>query len=275
MKAEKVFNAIGRYSGTALVVAIVGSLLALSTAQRSQPTYSADVTMRIGNAPDSLDADAAWVDLLRSYRVTDHVVKQQLLVLQYDERDADVLRTLRVDTAYFPNEYRLRVDREGRYVILSTREFTADSVNVGEPIGSRLGFIWNPQAGSLKAGREVRFKVLNPRVASEALNDHVGVELLADVMHISYRDTNPVRAAEVANSLASRFVETSVKLRELAAVGKQSAEASLLPDIRIMSGAHIPDSPSGNNPAVIAVGGIALSVILAVAAAMWRDSMTV
>src|SRR5207248_6084863 len=114
----------------------------------------------------------AWLDLLKSYRVLDQVVRdQRLFVTPKAREDVPLFDTFRVADQYRPGVYRLAVDGSGKTFTLSTEKgVEVEHGAVGDAIGARLGFTWAPPAGSLPAGRTMAFSVAPVRVSAPALS---------------------------------------------------------------------------------------------------------
>jgi polysaccharide biosynthesis transport protein len=161
--------------------------------------------------------DAAWTELMRSFRVLDHVVREERLYIDRRPADADLFRTFRLDSVFRPGEYVLVVDDTGRMVELRTQQGEpVDRVSRGEPLGRTLGFQWVPESSELPPNRKVPFEVLTPRDASRQLNRQLMTRMAGrgNFLSISYTHHDPQVAAAVINTLAARYVDIAAELKK-------------------------------------------------------------
>ena len=183
----------------------------------------------------------AWIDVLKSFSVLDPVVVEKRLYLLNEPADADLFRTFRIGegSQFRPGRYQLGVSADGRTYTLRTAEGLAiETGNVGDAIGTQLGFLWRPPASDLRPDVVVDFTVLRPRDAAVRLRD--GLEVTMDqagtFIQVTHRDADPARAAGVLESVMQRIVDVARDLKrgQLDATNKilgeqlQSVEADLL-----------------------------------------------
>jgi capsular exopolysaccharide synthesis family protein len=226
---RRLVAAVARYKWIVIGLFVVGTAAVVIASRYVPMKYVAQATLwfEIQNKADEkqgpiqsgeLLKDEAWTELLRSYVVLDYVVREQRLYLDNDVKDAGVLRTFVVDTAYAPGDYRLKVDPTGKYVLLLTKQgWTADSVAVGAPIGRKLGFHWQPTPRQLAPKRVVDFSVLDPRTASNKLARKLTTNMNdgGNFMRLSFVDSDPDRVAKVVNSVANRYTAQATKLKSV------------------------------------------------------------
>jgi len=163
---RRVFSAVMRFKWLICAVTVLGTVAGFGLARFVKPQYGAQATIwidatereRWGQAQDrgpirqgQLLDPQSWVDLLKSYVVLDTVVREQRLFVSAKSRaDEDVLASLRVTGQYRPGTYRLKVESDRRSYTLATVEGqVVDRGTVGDSVGTRLGFVWAPAAGTL------------------------------------------------------------------------------------------------------------------------------
>src|SRR5690606_10068256 len=129
-------------------------------------------------------------------------VKDLRLYVRYAPADRDVMEGLRTDSVMHPGTYRLKVGPRGQHVELRTsQDVVVERVAVGEPLGSRLGLIWQPPASALRPDREVRFTVMDYTTAAIWLAEELrsAMPQRSNFLTVGYVDADPQRAAAVVN----------------------------------------------------------------------------
>ena len=226
---RRVLSAVGRFKWLITVVTIVGTVGGLAATRFIKPQYMVQATLWI-DQPDQrggvdrgpiragqpLESEA-WLDLLKSYRVLDQVVRDQRLFLTPKAReDASLFDTFRVADQYRPGVYRLAIDGSGRSFTLSTdKGVEVEHGAVGDAIGARLGFTWAPPAGSLPAGRTMEFSVATVRDSARALSDEleVAADPAGNFLRMHLKGADAVRITSTINAIAERFVQVAAELR--------------------------------------------------------------
>lgn len=157
----------------------------------------------------------AWVELLTTGRVTDSVVMQLGLYLEpRSERDSLLFRGFGISPAGVrPGNYVLKVDGSGRAYTLEVGGQLIDRGAVGDSIGRPAGFVWQPPAELLSAGREVQFRVYAPREASARLITRLHPSLQTNFLDLRLTDSDPERAVEILNAWVERFVTVADELK--------------------------------------------------------------
>src|SRR5205807_7853091 len=186
---RRVLSAVARFKWLIAVVTIVGTVGGLAATRFIKPQCMVQATLWI-DQPDQRGGPErgplragqpfepeAWLDLLKSYRVLDQVVRDQRLFLTPKAReDAPLFETFRVAEQYRPGVYRLAVDGTGKTFTLSTdKGVEVEHGAVGDSIGARLGFAWAPSAGTTPTGRAIEFSVATVRDSARALCEDLEV----------------------------------------------------------------------------------------------------
>ena len=226
---RRVLSAVMRFKWLIAVVTIAGTVGGVAATRFIKPQYMVQATLWI-DQPDQRGGQErgpirsgqalepeAWLDLLKSYRVLDQVVRDQRLFLTTKAReDAPLLETFRVAEQYRPGAYRLAVDGSGKAYTLSTdKGVEVEHGAVGDSIGARLGFTWAPPAGTIPAGRTIEFSVATVRDSARALSE--GLEVDNDpagtFLRMHLKGADAVRITSTINAIAERFVQVAAELR--------------------------------------------------------------
>src|SRR5205807_7966739 len=189
---RRVLSAVARFKWLIVAMTVVGTALGVVATRFLRPQYLVQATLWIDQpdreggqdrgpirAGQALEAEA-WIDLLKSYRVLDQVVRDQRLFLAPKSReDAALFGTFRVADLYRPGAYRLALDGAGKTFTLTTdKGVEVEHGAVGDSIGARLGFAWAPPAGAIPGGHTIEFSVATVRDSARALSD--GLEVATD-----------------------------------------------------------------------------------------------
>jgi succinoglycan biosynthesis transport protein ExoP len=158
----------------------------------------------------------AWVELLKSYAVLDHVVREERLFVQpASPADARLLAGFALAERFSPGRYRLEVDANGGWVLYSADGAEVERGAAGAPVGAKAGFAWTPPAGALAPGRTVEFTVLNPRDVARGLAEGLETRMAEDghFLNLSLRGSDPRRLAATLNTTMRRYVEVAAQLK--------------------------------------------------------------
>lgn len=157
----------------------------------------------------------AWVELLTTGRVTDSVVMELGLFVQPSTaRDSLLFADFRTSPAGVrPGSYKLSIDQTGRAYTLTVENQVIDRGAVGDSIGAPAGFVWQPPASMLAAGREVEFRVYAPREASARLRASLRPSLQSNFLDLQFTHSDPQKAAEILNHWVERFVTVADELK--------------------------------------------------------------
>jgi capsular exopolysaccharide synthesis family protein len=226
---RRVWSAVARFKWLIAVVTIVGTVSGLAATRFIKPQYMVQATLWI-DQPDQRGGQErgpiragqplepeAWLDLLKSYRVLDQVVRDQRLFLTPKAReDAPLFETFRVGEQYRPGTYRLALDGTGKTFTLSTdKGVEVEHGTVGDSIGARLGFAWAPPAGKIPAGHSIEFSVATVRDSARALSEEleVATDPAGNFLRMHLKGADAARITSTINGIAERFVQVAAELR--------------------------------------------------------------
>jgi capsular exopolysaccharide synthesis family protein len=220
--------ALLRYKWLTLGLGVLGLAAGVGLSKLVKPAYEAQATIQI--EPSGRNAqqqgpirsgtilqDRAWIDLIRSFRVLDEVVKRRRLFVEYSSPDeARFFATFEVGEKFQPGTYQLTADGEGKRLTFATSAGTVlEERAVGDSVGTSVGFLWVPQ--DIPAGQSITFVVRTPRDAAVRLSESLEIPPLpldASFLRISLRGTDPVGITATVNTVAERFVEVATFLKK-------------------------------------------------------------
>src|SRR5213083_2066945 len=229
---RRIWSALLRFKWVVLLMVLVGLGGAFAATRVLRPVYRAqanvwvDVPGRRGEgASDTrgpirqgalLDADD-WVELMRSYIVLDQVVRDlRLYVAVKRPGDRPGFTAFSVGDVFRPGDYKLSVSDDGRsYTLASKDGAELERGSVGDSIGRRLGFHWQPAPGTLPSGGTLEFSLMTPRDAALALGEQLDVRMdfNGNFLAVELRGTNPVMISNILNGVTQRYVEVAAQLK--------------------------------------------------------------
>jgi polysaccharide biosynthesis transport protein len=237
-------RAVSRYKWLVLAVVLAGGTGAWLFARSIPPEYTAEATIwiEVANRSDGMRGpiqasellrNEAWIELLRSFRVLEPVVRREQLYLDHHVRDADIMGGFQVDPdSYTPGQYSLVVNPgAGRVELRNAEGEVLERAGTGDAIGRTQGFVWRPTAEMLAERRTVSFSLLSPREASRQLNSQLTTRMASggNFMRLSYTGEDAARVVSVTNAVAEQYVEVAAdmkqaRLRELHAILQRQLE---------------------------------------------------
>ncbi|HEV8400320.1 MAG TPA: polysaccharide biosynthesis tyrosine autokinase [Gemmatimonadales bacterium] len=227
---RRVSAALWHYKWVVFLCSVLGIAGGIAATRALRPTYIAQATVWI-DVPDNrrepdragpirqggLLTQDAWIDLLRSYVVLDHVVREQRLYLELMSiEDTARFAGFGATDTFRPGQYVLTVDDAGRnYVLSAAKGADLQRGTVGDSVGKTLGFQWAPTAALLPPGRKIEFTLATPRDAALRLGERLDVrmDLNGNFLSVELRGSNPRQIANILNSTTARFVQVAGQLK--------------------------------------------------------------
>jgi len=223
--------ALRRYKWLMLPTVIVGAIAGVVATHFVKPRYEAQARIWISNEGMSDDAtkqgpitsegivrNSAWIELLRSYRISDAVVmKRGLFVTPKSEKDTLAFQGFTLDDRFVPGKYVLNIDDKSKtYSLQTSTDQPVEKGTLGDSIGRKIGFRWAPPAATLLGHDEVQFTVVTPREASIALAKRLTATIPENTnfLFLSLTDTRPDRAAGILNAWLNEFVTVAAQLKK-------------------------------------------------------------
>jgi capsular exopolysaccharide synthesis family protein len=223
--------ALGRYKWVMLPIVLLGTVAGVIATRFIQPDYEAQARVWISAGDDANNAEtkqgpiradeivhnAAWIELLKSYRISDSVaVKLGLFATPKKARDSVVLHGLQLGSRFRPGRYELDVDaRRGRYLLATSSGQPVDSGAVGDSIGRNIGLRWAPTPAVLQGRNQVEFTLVTPREASVGIARHLTAQIPENTnfLYLVYKDKDPQMAAAVLNTWLDEFMKVAAELK--------------------------------------------------------------
>lgn len=228
MEWDRYRDVLRRFKWLILGVSMVGVAAAAAVIRFMAPVYAVQATIWIstetpqsrgGGGPmraDELLTGTAWTELLRSYAVLDNVVRERRLALSFtNPSDTAVFRGFTFAEVFRPGAYELRVAAETPTYALMSGGRLVEQGRLGDSIGSKIGFRWQPAAESLGHDRSIEFTLKTPREVAVELRDRLDIALPreSNLMRVQLFGPNADAEAAILNSVVRGFVDTASSLK--------------------------------------------------------------
>ncbi|MGE0440781.1 MAG: polysaccharide biosynthesis tyrosine autokinase [Gemmatimonadales bacterium] len=182
--------------------------------------------------PDGFLESRQWPELIKSYFVTDSVVQRdRLYLLPGHNTDGDLFLGFELAERYAVGGFSLAISENGKqYTLYRTSDRGArnrfiarfrkggvvvEQGNVGDSVGTSIGWRWVPNEAVIKPGQTLEFAVLTPREASASVQDRLIARVNGQqFIRLSFTDANPKRAARTLNSITDQFVRVATQLKK-------------------------------------------------------------
>jgi len=233
-KLDRNVSILRRYKWVILGVTLVAIALGLRASRSVRPMYEVAGTVWI--QPKTQDGDrasgpirtrellssSAWVELLKSYRIADAVVRKlNLYVRPGNVADTALFKDFRIAERFVPGNYDLVVNRDQQRWVLSQmtpERKPIDSGSIADSVGRGAGMRWLLPA-TILAGepeRHVPFTLTTPREAAVALIERLDAELPenSNFLALRMRDENPAWAQTILNTWMREFVQVAADLKK-------------------------------------------------------------
>ncbi len=228
---ERALAAIRRYKFLVIGVVLLGAAAGVAATHLVTPQYEVRATVWIQSetpletktgpirSAELLNSDA-WVELLKSYRVTDSVVREMALYLEPENpQDSPLFTKFSLAEKFVPGPYRLTIDPNRKHWVLASKKFaTSDSGAATDSVGRAFGFHWMVPASAFigTSSRTVDFAVSIPREVAVALRDRLNTKLMpqSSFLQLSLQDPNRRLAAGVLNAWVTEFLSVAGELKK-------------------------------------------------------------
>jgi capsular exopolysaccharide synthesis family protein len=254
---RRITSALWHYKWVVFLCSVLGIAGGIAATRALRPTYVAQATVWIDVPDNRRDQDRAgpirqgglltsdaWIDLLRSYVVLDHVVRDLRLYLELKSiEDTARFAGFGVTDTFHPGQYVLTVDGAGRnYVLATAKGAELERGAVGDSVGSRLGFVWVPTPALLPAGHKIEFTLATPRDAALQVGERLDVrmDLNGNFLSVDLRGSSPRQIANILNATTARFVQVAGQLKR----EKLTELTKILQDQRAYAQRNLDDAES-------------------------------
>ena len=229
---ERILAAVHRYRWLALAIVAVATIGGAIGVRYLTPQYEVNATIWIEsetpNDRNSLGpirsqellSSSAWVELLRTNRIVDAVVRKlSLYVSPADPADLDLFRNFAVADRFAAGQYKLSVDsKTKRWTLTLQPTGQVDAGGMTDSVGQKLGFKWVVPSSLFNRpkGAEVSFTVETPRETSKRLNTLLGTKLApqSNFLKLTFQYPDRDLAATILNTWTSEYVSVAADLKK-------------------------------------------------------------
>jgi capsular exopolysaccharide synthesis family protein len=161
----------------------------------------------------------SWLELLRSFKISDAVVRDLALnITPKNADDAGLLKGLTIGDRYLKGNFKLAVDKRTAKWKLTLEDNPFDeSGNPGDSIGRKMGLKWRPDAKLLAqyAGRDISFTLVTPRETSVELMKKMTPKLpdRTNIISVSFIGSDRELAARTLNAYMNEYVNVATDLK--------------------------------------------------------------
>ncbi|HEY3115010.1 MAG TPA: polysaccharide biosynthesis tyrosine autokinase, partial [Gemmatimonadaceae bacterium] len=228
---ERPLSAIRRYRWLiigVIALSVVGGAVAI---RYVKPQYEVRATIWIEPSTQQSDASGpirsrgllsstAWVELLRSYRIVDAVVRKLALYVHAENPgDQWIFTSFAVAQRYVPGKYLLKIDRTAkRWYLMLDNGALPESGALADSVGRRAGLRWViPTVVFAGSGmRNVDFTVSTPREAAIDLMKSLDASLpeKSNFLWLRLRDENPQLAQRTLNTWLKEYIAVAGQLKK-------------------------------------------------------------
>jgi capsular exopolysaccharide synthesis family protein len=232
---ERPLAAIRRYKWLMLAIIILSAGAGVAATRLLTPQYEVqgkimipgqspmESSQRIGpiRSAELFSADD-WAGLLRSFAITDDIVRELSLYLRIDNPkvNTELFKGFGLAQSYATGEYELTIDRTRKRWTLVSESVGAlvDSGTVADSLGRRVGFQWrlDPVVFNGTGDRTARFTVATPREAAVDLINRLNTSRQdkSNFLRLTLQDPDPQVAARIVNLWVRRFVDFASALKK-------------------------------------------------------------
>jgi polysaccharide biosynthesis transport protein len=227
---ERPLSAVRRYKWLVIAIAILGAVAGVIGARFITPQYEVRAIVWLeAETPDNMTRSGpirsgsllnatAWVELLKSYRVVDEVIRKlSLMVVPEKAGDVPLFAGFGIANRFSPGDYEIDIDPAAKTWVLKTiTGATVEKGAIGDSVGRVAGFVWVlPSFAQRGETRHVRFSVTQPRDKSVELIKRLGhnQDRGSNFLWLTYRETDAALAAKILNTWAAEFVKVATELK--------------------------------------------------------------
>jgi capsular exopolysaccharide synthesis family protein len=234
---ERPLAAIRRYKWLIVALIMASAVVGFAASRLTKAEYEARATIWIATENPELRStgpirsgellhSGAWIELLRSYRVVDEVVRKLTLYLQpVNPAERPYFAGFALADRFVPGAYELEIDRVKKTWALRAMpsgmpegEVSGEQGAAGDSVGRKFGFKWILPAVAFSGTESgtVEFNVFTPRETSIRLAERLGNRLIEDsnFLWLTFTDPDPRLAANVLNTWADEYVRVAAELKK-------------------------------------------------------------
>jgi len=228
---ERAIGALRRYRWLILGVFILSVAGGIVATRVVQPRYTVSATVWIQSETPTMGnrgpiqsagllSAQAWVELLKSYRIADAVVRKLTLYVRPEKPgDLPLFANFTIADRFAPGHYELVIDKtRKRWHLELNGGILPDSGTATDSLGLRAGLRWLLPATAFTGSGEkkVLFTVLTPRetAVQEIKGLSAGLRENSNFLTLSMSDQDPQLAARTLNTWLNEFVAVAAELKK-------------------------------------------------------------
>jgi polysaccharide biosynthesis transport protein len=228
---ERPVAAVRRYKWLIIAATVMSTALGVVASRFVTPQYEVRATAWVGTTTPNADRSGpirsaqllsagAWIELFRSYKVVDEVVRKlSLYVIPANIADRTAFKGFSLADRFAPGAYELVVDPKGkRWVLTAMGGVEVERGLAMDSVGKKVGFNWllPPAVFEGAAERRIAFTVVTPREKSMVLLGRLGNRLAqgSNFLWLTYTDPDPFVAARTLNTWTLEFVKVAAELKK-------------------------------------------------------------
>ncbi len=168
--------------------------------------------------PGRLLPAPGWIQLLKTFRVLDPVVRERHLYLSLGkDSDGPLFRDFDVAERFYSGDYVFSVSANGKSYTLDNRDANFNEAgSLGDSIGRKAGLRWALTTSPALRKRKVKFSLVTPREASVDLLTKLTTQMETDgnFLRLTFSGPDPDAAAATMNALIHRFVDEAAQMKK-------------------------------------------------------------
>ena len=235
---ERPLAAVRRYKWLIVAIVLCFAAAGVAASKITKPQYEARATIWIASEtpelrstgpirPGELLHSGAWIELLRSYRVVDEVVRKLTLYLTpLNPADRQYFAGFTLGDKFVPGAFELDIDRAKKTWVLRVKtdptlpegEISNEHGTATDSVGRKFGFNWVlPAIAFTGSGSQtIAFSVTTPRETSIRLANQLANRLIpeSNFLWLTYTDPDPRLAAQTLNTWADEYVRVAAELKK-------------------------------------------------------------
>ena len=229
---DRPLEVLRRFKWLIAASVLIGSLSGVGSTKLIAPQYNVRATVWIASEtdgararsgpirPTELLSSAAWIELFRSFRIVDEVVRKLKLYLHpANAIDAPLFADFSLSERYRPGSYELIINGpEKSWQLRASKGEILERGLAADAPGAKLGYVWTlpPSVFDEPAERRVPFVVATPRETSLSILGRLETRLAmgSNFLWLSYSDASPQRAARTLNTWLAEFIRVAADLKK-------------------------------------------------------------
>jgi succinoglycan biosynthesis transport protein ExoP len=228
---ERPLSAVRRHKWLIAAVMVLAVAAGLAGTKLITPEYEVRATIWIQSETPIGDRSGpirsqellnsgAWVELLKSYRIADAVVRSLSLYVATEKPGEDRLfSNFDIGDKHLLGKFRLDIDRAAKTWRLAQEGTTYKETGaMSDSVGVTAGFRWKipPEMFEGSGKQRVNFTISTPRETSILLMKRLNARLpeKSNFLWLTYRASDPQLAQRTLNAWANEFVNVAGELKK-------------------------------------------------------------